>query len=232
MQSPQGESSLLGNAPSGGAAHAESPPDQQVNGLAPGPWPGHPGQPARWEPPDRPRPRELGPPPPVPAKLPKRTVPPDGSRPTVPSRLYRRPVPPGGPRPPEPPSRPGPPEPSSQPGPLEPLPEPSSRPGPHLEPYGQPGRPPGGPEATGPVSRPAPGKPGTPEPSWGTVLVTTVRLSAQRRLGWVRRLWPAWARRPGRLPGRPERRRYQPRSRHSARCGRSAPIVVSLPWPG
>jgi hypothetical protein len=26
--------------------------------------------------------------------------------------------------------------------------------------------------------------------------------------------------------------RYQPRSRHSARCGRSAPSVVSLPWPG
>src|SRR3954471_10289445 len=25
---------------------------------------------------------------------------------------------------------------------------------------------------------------------------------------------------------------YQPRSRHSARCGRSAPMVVSLPWPG
>ena len=25
---------------------------------------------------------------------------------------------------------------------------------------------------------------------------------------------------------------YQPRSRHSARCGRSAPSVESLPWPG
>jgi hypothetical protein len=25
---------------------------------------------------------------------------------------------------------------------------------------------------------------------------------------------------------------YQPRPRHSARCGRSAPSVVSLPWPG
>jgi hypothetical protein len=25
---------------------------------------------------------------------------------------------------------------------------------------------------------------------------------------------------------------YQPRSRHSARCGRSAPSVVSVPWPG
>jgi len=35
-----------------------------------------------------------------------------------------------------------------------------------------------------------------------------------------------------RLPGRPDRRRYQPRSRHPARCGRSVPIVVSLPWPG
>ena len=34
---------------------------------------------------------------------------------------------------------------------------------------------------------------------------------------------------PGSAPGR---WRYQPRSRHSARCGRSAPSVVSLPWPG
>jgi hypothetical protein len=25
---------------------------------------------------------------------------------------------------------------------------------------------------------------------------------------------------------------YQPRSRHSSRCGRSAPRVVSPPWPG
>lgn len=25
---------------------------------------------------------------------------------------------------------------------------------------------------------------------------------------------------------------YQPRSRHSVRCGRSAPRVVSSPWPG
>ncbi len=30
----------------------------------------------------------------------------------------------------------------------------------------------------------------------------------------------------------PAARRYQPRSRHSATCGRSAPSVVSLPWPG
>jgi len=144
MQSPKGESSRLGNAPGRDAAHAEPPPDQQVNGLVPGPRP---------EPPDRPRPREPGPPPPVPSKLPKRI--PDASRPAVPSRRYRRPVPAGGPKPAEPSSPPGPPP-------------------------GQPG--------------PPPDRPGAPEPSWGTVLATTVRLSAQRRLGWVRRLWPARAR--------------------------------------
>jgi hypothetical protein len=33
-----------------------------------------------------------------------------------------------------------------------------------------------------------------PEPSWATVLATTVRLWAQRRLRWNRRLWPARAR--------------------------------------
>jgi hypothetical protein len=32
------------------------------------------------------------------------------------------------------------------------------------------------------------------EPSWGTVLITTVRLWTRRRLGWIRRLWPARAR--------------------------------------
>src|SRR5437667_283938 len=102
MQSRNGESSRLGNAPGGDAVHADSPPDQQVNGLVPGPRPGQSGestqsgqssqsgqsgqsgQPARPEPPDRPRPREPGPPPPVPSKLPKRT--PDASRPSVPPR--------------------------------------------------------------------------------------------------------------------------------------------------
>jgi len=33
---------------------------------------------------------------------------------------------------------------------------------------------------------------------------------------------------PARFRPRPGRRRYQPRSRHSATCGRSAPSVVSL----
>ena len=41
---------------------------------------------------------------------------------------------------------------------------------------------------------------------------------------------------PGPVPPSPERGTqemdYQPRARHSARCGRSAPIVVSFPCPG
>jgi hypothetical protein len=176
MQSRNGESSRLGNAPGGDAVHADSPHDQQVNGLVPGPRPGQSGQsgqPARPEPPDRPRPREPGPPPPVPSKLPKRT--PDASRPSVPSKLYRRPGPPGAPKPPEPSSGPDPPP--GQPGP------PPGQPG-AAEPVSQPG----------PVSQPEPVRPAAPEPSWSTVLATTVRLSAQRRLGWVRRLWPAQTR--------------------------------------
>ena len=36
--------------------------------------------------------------------------------------------------------------------------------------------------------------PRTGEPSWGTVLITTVRLWTRRRLGRIRRLWPARAR--------------------------------------
>ena len=37
---------------------------------------------------------------------------------------------------------------------------------------------------------------------------------------------------PGLTPGSVPRRRHQPRSRHSSRCGRSAPSVESSPWPG
>jgi hypothetical protein len=60
-------------------------------------------------------------------------------------------------------------------------PESSWQPGP-VPPPGQAGTP-------EPASRPR-----APEPSWATVLATTARLWAGRRLRWLRRLWPARAR--------------------------------------
>lgn len=56
---------------------------------------------------------------------------------------------------------------------------------------------PGGAERPGAAGQPArpappqPSRPRRPEPSWATVLATTVRLWAQRRLRWIRRLWAA-----------------------------------------
>ena len=60
-----------------------------------------------------------------------------------------------------------------------------------------------------------------------------------RRRG-ARRRAPGWATSSrgstfaGACPrtNRPRSADHQPRSRHSSRCGRSAPSVVSLPWPG
>src|SRR4249920_2156199 len=125
-------------------------------------------------PPDRPRPPERpGPAPPVPAELPKRRQ--DASRPAVP---HKRSAPPTRASPPGPP-KPEPPGPSGRPLPPElfrPLwwQERSSPAGP--------ARPP---EPSGP--------PRASEPSWGTVLATTVRLWLRCRLAWTRRLWPARA---------------------------------------
>jgi hypothetical protein len=67
----------------------------------------------------------------------------------------------------------------------------------------------------------------------GVALLRLARAHANTLLG----AFPA-GRLPGPLPGRPFTSRafqpgvYQPRSRHSSRCGRSAPSVVSLPCPG
>ncbi len=46
------------------------------------------------------------------------------------------------------------------------------------------------------------------------------------------RVMAAQKRYPDELRERAVMRSYQPRVRHSSRCGRSAPRVVSLPWPG
>ncbi|HYA51899.1 MAG TPA: hypothetical protein VEG33_12070, partial [Streptosporangiaceae bacterium] len=135
-------------------------------------------------PPDRPRPPEPpGPPPPTPDELPRRHA--DPSRPAVPSRLAGRP----SPGPPAPGVRPLPPELfrplwwQERPGPAGP-PQPSPEPG-QPEP-GQPG-----------ASQPGPPPPGQrppADPSWASVLATTMRLWRRRRLGGVRRSRPARAR--------------------------------------
>jgi hypothetical protein len=208
MQSRNGQPARIRSAPGGAAVHVGSPQNQQVSGLGPGPRAGHrgspgdpadihdaditadgevtapvpagsgpsrPGRPRLPEPPDRPRPPEPRdrPPPPVPSKLPKRT--PDPSRPSVPSKLPKRSAPPGGTRPPQPSRGTSPPKPSGQPV----LPVPSSWP----------------PEPSGWSGEPVPdGKPRAAEPSWATVLATTARLWATRRLLWLRRPRPARAR--------------------------------------
>ena len=155
-------------------------------------------------PPDRPRPPEPpGPPPPIPAELPRRHA--DPSRPSVPSRLSRKPAPaleeepPGQPTPPGPPGEPGLPAPYVRPLPPElfrPLwwregPDPARPPQPSPEPgqleAGEPH--PGQAEPSPSGQRPA------SEPSWGTVLVTTVRLWLRRRLSWTRRSRPGRPRR-------------------------------------
>ena len=172
-------------------------------------------------PPDRPRsPEPPRPPPPIPDELPRRR--PDPSRPSVPSRLSRRPAPTL--RPAGPPSRPGPADEPGPPAPyVRPLPPElfhplwwQERPGPAVPP--QPSPEPGQPES----SQPGPSTPGTSEPedsrrepsqpeasqpepppsgqrppaepSWGTVLATTVRLWLRRRLSWTRRSRPGRAR--------------------------------------
>jgi hypothetical protein len=150
----------------------------------------------------------------VPSRHAKRPVPPGGARPAGSS---------SDPRPAEPSGRPQP-GPRAQPEPAKPSAagnKPSTagnKPGAagKQEPAGQPepagqSSPPGQPEPPGeprpPASsswppepsdwsgEPAPAAvPRTPEPSWGTVLITTVRLWTRRRLGRIRRLWPARAR--------------------------------------
>ncbi|HEY3035874.1 MAG TPA: hypothetical protein VGJ54_14615 [Streptosporangiaceae bacterium] len=151
----------------------------------------------------------------------KRPVPAGGAQPAEPSSDPRS-AEPSGPPQPEPPAQPEPAEPSaagnkpsaagSKPSGAGSKPsaagkqEPSGQP----EPAGQ-SSPPGQPEPSGeprpPASQswppepsdwsgePAPAVvPRTREPSWGTVLITTLRLWTRRRLGRIRRLWPARAR--------------------------------------
>ena len=140
-------------------------------------------------PPDRPRPPEPpGPPPPTPDELPKRRA--DASRPSVPSR---RSWPEGQVKRAGPPGEPGLPAPY-----VRPLPPELFRPLWWQERPGQASRPPPSPG----TSQPEPGTPDPPpsggrppaEPSWGTVLATTVRLWLRRRLGWARRSRPGQAR--------------------------------------
>jgi len=159
-----------GTAEAGPAAadRPEAPPAQPVPGQLP---------------PDRPRPRETGPPPPVPAELPKRKA--DPARPSVPTRLPKRPGTAAGEGRPAQAARPGAPGesgPSLPPELFHPLwwQERPSPPPPPPEP---------GPPAPSPPAQRPPA-----QPSWASVLATTVRLWLRRRLGWMRRLWPA---RPG-----------------------------------
>jgi hypothetical protein len=194
----------LPDAP-GGREAAPSAADSQVALPAPA----TPGQlPPEQIPPDRPEAREPAvPPPPVPAELPKRKA--DPSRPSVPTSRPRWP----GSAPatgsadrsssPEPAGDSSPPEPSgAEPSRAEPSPPPlppalfhplwwQERPSP-----AEMGRPVGAssPSAEPGPPGPSPSDPPPGQPSWATVLVTTVRLWLQRRLAWTRRLWPAQAR--------------------------------------
>jgi hypothetical protein len=200
MQSRNGRPSRPGSTAGGGAVPAR-PPDGQLTSENPqqlgGADDGGPADDiqivlpaaAGQLPPDRPRPPEPpGPPSSVPDELPRRHA--DPSRPSVPSRLSRRPLaapeagPPAGPGPSAPYVRPLPPELfrpvwwRERPGPAG-LPRPS--PGPSQPEPSQPEPPPSG-------QRPP------REPSWGSVLATTMRLWLRRRLGGVRRSRPARAR--------------------------------------
>jgi len=146
-------------------------------------------------PPDRPRPPEPpGPPPPIPAELPRRHA--DPSRPSVPSRLSRKPAP--APAPGEgPPVRATPPYVRPLPPELfRPLwwqegPDPARPPQPSPEPR----KPEAGEPDPGQAEPPPSGQRPASEPSWGTVLVTTVRLWLRRRLSWTQRSHPGRPRR-------------------------------------
>jgi hypothetical protein len=167
-------------------------------------------------PPDRPRPPEPRPLPPVPAELPKRRADPSRpSVPSRYSRRPPRAPGAGPPGPRDSSGQPGVPAPPVGPLPTElfrPLwwqerpdkggpPQPSPEPGRPEAGETEAGRPEAGdpeagdPEAGDPeASEPDPGKPEPPprqrlptEPSWGTVLATTVRLWLQRRLSSTRR---------------------------------------------
>jgi hypothetical protein len=172
------------------------------------PAPAAPGPP----PPDRPRPHEpAGPPPSIPAELPKRKA--DPSRPAVPTRRSRpakgtepeqsrRPGPPGESSPEPSSSEPSSSEPSSPEPPGTPLPPElfhplwwQERPSPAGPPpvSQEPGPPGPSPSALGPLAEGPLAEGPLAEPSWGTVLVTTVRLWSRRRLAETRRLWPARA---------------------------------------
>jgi hypothetical protein len=207
MQSHNGRPSSPGDTAGGAAVHAYPSDGELTSDNAPEPPGSGDDAPAADEiqvvvpagpgqlPPDRPRPREpTGPPPPIPDELPRRHA--DPSRPSVPSRLSRRPA--GPPTRPGPPGEPGLPAPYVRPPPAE-LFHPlwwQERPGPASPPQSSPE--PGKPEP----GKPEPGKPEPPplsqrppaEPSWATVLATTVRLWLRRRLSWTRRSRPGRAR--------------------------------------
>jgi len=216
MPSRNGQPSRPGSTAGGGAVHAQ-PPNGQLTSENPQQRGGG-GGPAADDiqvvvpaaagqlPPDRPRPPEPpGPPPPVPDELPRRHA--DPSRPSVPSRLSRPPLavpeagPPGRPGSPAPCVRPLPPELfrplwwQERPGPAgQPRPQPSPEPSQPEASQPEPSQPePSQPEAGQPGPRPSGQRPPT-EPSWVSVLATTMRLWLRRRLGGVRRSRPARAR--------------------------------------
>jgi hypothetical protein len=166
--------------------HGQLPPDRPRPPEPPGP-----------PPPDRPGPPEHpGPPPPRPGELPKRRA--DPSRPAVPSRRPRQPAgapgagPPGQHGQPGPAGQPGLPAPQVRPLPPElfrPLwwqerPDQASPP----QPSPEPGQPEAGKPDPGQAEHSASARGLPAEPSWGTVLATTVRL--RRRLSWMRRSRP------------------------------------------
>jgi len=201
MPSRNGGPSRPGGTAGAGAVRA-GPPDQALTSENPQQPPGTgDGGPAADDiqvivpaaagqlPPDRPRPPEPpGPPPPTPDELPKRRA--DASRPSVPSR---RSWPEGQVKRAGPPGEPGLPAPY-----VRPLPPELFRPLWWQERPGQASRPPPSPGTSQPEPStadppPSGGRPPA-EPSWGTVLATTVRLWLRRRLGWARRSRPGQAR--------------------------------------
>ncbi len=202
MQSRNGRPSPPGDTAGGAAVHAQPSDGELTSDNTPEPPGSGDGAPAADEiqvvlpagpgqlPPDRPRPPQPpGPPPPIPDELPRRHA--DPSRPVVPSRLSRRPA--GQPTRPGPPGEPGLPAPYVRPLPPE-LFHPlwwQERPGPASPP--QPSPEPGKPEPGKPEPPPLSQRP-LAEPSWATVLATTVRLWLRRRLSWTRRSRPGRAR--------------------------------------
>jgi hypothetical protein len=214
MQSRNDGPSRPGSMAGGGAVHAQRPGGELTSGNPQQP-PGTGDGPAIGDiqivppaglgqlAPDRPRPPDPpGLPPAIPDELPKRHA--DPSRPSVPSRRSRPPAPPPGAGPEGQPKRPGPPGGPGLPAPyIRPLPPELFRPLWWQERPDSAGPPQPSPEHSKPdPSKPDPSKPEPPpsgqrpaaEPSWATVLATTVRLGLRRRLGWARRSRPGRAR--------------------------------------